>query len=71
MKNILLKIATYIFKKYDIIPMIDDKIINSKIKIGKNIYYIEKMTITQKFNSLPFIEIRCRDIMEALLNERM
>ena len=66
MKNILIKLATYIFRKYDIIPIIEDPFNNPKLKCGNDIYVIRKLTITREYGCVPVLDIRCHSIMEVL-----
>lgn len=64
MRKILLKLATYIFKKYDIMPIIDDPFNNPKLKCGNDIYIIRKLSINKEYGCVQVLDISCHRIME-------
>lgn len=70
MKNILIKLATYILKKYDITPIIDYPFTNPKLKCGDDIYVINKLSITKEYGCVQVLDISCHRIMEDFQNAK-
>lgn len=65
MKHMLIKLATYIFKKYNVTPILDNPNANPRLQFGNDIYAIIKLTITREYGCVPTLDIRCHHIFEV------
>jgi len=59
MKKILLKIATYIFKKYDVTPILG---LSQTIIFQDHVYLITTIDLTSEWGCVDELKIKCHGI---------